>query len=190
MRMTWRGSVEGRDRLRLFAALRLPEDAVARLVAWQQRELARAGRVRLVPSAHLHVTVVFLGSRPAEEMEGIIAVLRTAAAGAERPVLTPARYRETRSVGMVVLNDEDARAIRLAEALGEGLERLGVYAREARRWLPHVTVLRFRRAPKLTPPLPDLGPVSPSDLALYHSVLRPSGAQYEIVESVALGGSR
>jgi hypothetical protein len=25
-------------------------------------------------------------------------------------------------------------------------------------------------------------------VALYHSVLRPSGAQYEILESVALGG--
>jgi 2'-5' RNA ligase len=69
-----------------------------------------------------------------------------------------------------------------------GLEELGVYERERRKWLPHVTVLRFRRPPKLSPPLPDLGRVSPSEVALYHSVLRPGGAQYEILESVALGG--
>ena len=78
--------------------------------------------------------------------------------------------------------------IAVSRAIGEGLERLGVYEREARRWLPHVTVLRFRSAPRLRPPLPDLGRVSPSEAALYHSVLRPAGAQYEILQSVPLGG--
>jgi hypothetical protein len=29
---------------------------------------------------------------------------------------------------------------------------------------------------------------SPSEAALYHSVLRPDGAQYEVLEAVALGG--
>jgi 2'-5' RNA ligase len=87
---------------------------------------------------------------------------------------------------MVVLDDEEGRATRLAGGVGEALERLGVYERERREWLPHVTVLRFRRPPRLTPSLPDLGRVSPSEVALYHSVLRPTGAQYEIVESVAL----
>jgi 2'-5' RNA ligase len=89
---------------------------------------------------------------------------------------------------MLVFADDDGRAARLAGAVGKGLERLGVYERERRRWLPHVTVLRFRRAPGAAPPLPDLGPVSPSEVALYHSVLRPTGAQYEVVESIPLGG--
>jgi len=90
---------------------------------------------------------------------------------------------------MVVLEDEDARAATLAEDVFTGLEQLEVYEREKRRWLPHLTVLRFRgRPPRLSPPVPEIGAVSPSELALYHSVLRPSGAQYEIVESVALGG--
>ena len=87
---------------------------------------------------------------------------------------------------MVVLDDEEGRATRLAGEVGEGLEHLGVYERARRKWLPHVTVLRFRRPPRLTPSVPDLGRVSPSEVALYHSVLRPTGAQYEIVESVAL----
>jgi 2'-5' RNA ligase len=87
---------------------------------------------------------------------------------------------------MVVLDDADARATILADEVGAGLERLGVYRRERRPWLPHVTVLRFRQRPRLDPPLPALGRVSPSEVALYHSVLRPNGAQHEIVESVAL----
>ena len=35
---------------------------------------------------------------------------------------------------------------------------------------------------------PDLGEVSPSDAAAYHSVLRSGGAQYVVLESFALGG--
>ena len=137
---------------------------------------------------NLHVTLAFLGSRPAAELDGILRVLADAASRAERPLLAAARYRETRSVGMVVLADEAGRAARLAGEVGEGLERLGVYERERRKWLPHVTVLRFRRAPRAQPPVPDLGAVSPSEVALYHSVLRPTGAQYEILQSVPLGG--
>ena len=182
-------TVAGRERPRLFVALVLPPAARERLVAWQEDELGHVDGIRIVPPDNLHVTIAFLGARPAEEVEPIVAVVRAAAAPAPRPVLTPARYRETRSVGMVVFDEANGHASTLADDLFTGLEKLGVYRRERRTWLPHVTVLRFRdRPPRLAPPLPDVGEISPSEVALYHSVLRPSGAQYEIVESVALGG--
>jgi 2'-5' RNA ligase len=182
------GSVEGHERIRLFVALPLPENGVERLAVWQERELGGLPDTRLVPRGNLHVTLAFLGWRPASDVAGILEVAREAARAAERPVLTATGYRETRSVGMVVFADDAERSARLAEAVGEGLERLGVYERERRRWLPHVTVLRFRRPPRARPALPDLGPVSPSEVALYHSVLLPTGAQYEILQSVPLGG--
>ncbi len=181
-------SVRGHDRLRLFVALRLPDETVRRVASWQASELA-ASEARVVAEPNLHVTLAFLGSRPSADVDEVLAVVRGVATAAARPVLEPARYRETRSVGMVVFSDEEERAARLADGVGEGLERIGVYERERREWLPHVTVLRFRRPPRLRPSLPDLGRVSPSEVALYHSVLRPTGAQYEIVESVVLGGT-
>jgi 2'-5' RNA ligase len=181
-------SVEGDGRLRLFVALPLPQNAVDRLVAWQSGELARVADARLVPPGNLHVTLAFLGSRPAADAGAVLGVVEDAARAAEHPVLTASRYRETRSVGMVVLEDEDGRATRIADTVGGGLERLGVYEREARTWLPHVTVLRFRHRPRARPAPPDLGTISPSEVALYHSVLRPTGAQYEILQSVPLGG--
>jgi 2'-5' RNA ligase len=88
---------------------------------------------------------------------------------------------------MLVCDDEAGAAGALARDLHERLERLGVYERERREWLPHVTVARFRERPRLDPPLPDLGPVVTSEAAVYMSVLRPSGAQYSILESVAIG---
>jgi 2'-5' RNA ligase len=180
------GTVEGRDRLRLFCALTLPDGVVAELARWQAAELGSGGR--MVPPEHLHLTLAFLGARPAGELEAVTGELRAAAGLPGAIVLEPVRYRETRSVGMLVLSDHDGRATRLAEDLHGRLERLGVYAPERRPWLPHVTVLRFRRPPRLRPPIPALGPFSTSGAAVYHSLLRPTGAQYEILERVALGG--
>ncbi len=89
---------------------------------------------------------------------------------------------------MLTFTDEDGRASALAADLHERRERAGVYEREQRPWLPHVTVLRFQRPARLRPELPQLRPVSPSEAAVYSSVLRPTGAQYEILESAPLGG--
>jgi RNA 2',3'-cyclic 3'-phosphodiesterase len=179
-------SVPGDAKTRLFCALPLPDDTVERLVAWQ-RELP-AGAFRLVPPENLHVTLAFLGTRSASEVPAICGALREAGEAAERPSLRVAQYRETRSVGMLALDDEGGRAASLAADLADRLERLGVYRTEARPWLAHLTVVRFRVPPRLTAPLPDLGEVSPSDAAVYSSVLRSRGAQYEVLESVALGG--
>ena len=52
---------------------------------------------------------------------------------------------------MLTLADEAGAAARLAGRLHDELEALGVYRREARPWLPHVTVLRFRERPRLRP---------------------------------------
>ncbi len=158
-----------------------------RLAEWQLAELGSVpGRV--VPRGSVHITLAFLGSRPATDAPRIARQLQKAAAPARRPLLAVRAYRETRSVGMLLLADEEGRAAALAADLQERLERLGIYRREARPWLAHLTVLRFRETPRLRPGVPDLGRFSPSDAALYTSVLRPGGAQYEILTSVALGG--
>jgi 2'-5' RNA ligase len=186
------GSVGGDGSLRLFCALTLPPAALDRLEAWQAR--LPPGGHRLVPRANLHVTLAFLGRRPAVEVDAIGAALAAAAAAAQPIVLRARRYRETRSVGMVVLDDHDGAAGELARDLHGRLERLGVYEPERRAWLPHVTVVRFRERPRLAPPLPDLGAVAPSGAAVYMSQLsRPrdggsTGAEYVVVREFPLGG--
>ena len=182
------GSVRGDASLRLFCGLRLPDDVLDGLVEWGARALPEREGVRRVDRANLHVTLAFLGRRPADEVDAIAHELREAAEAARAARFTVSRYRETRSVGMLVLDDEGGRATSLAGDLHGRLERLGAYERERRPWLPHLTVVRFRERPRLAPPLPELGPFGPSDAALYHSVLRPTGAQYEALETFALGG--
>jgi RNA 2',3'-cyclic 3'-phosphodiesterase len=179
-------SVSSDERLRLFLALRVPDDVLGEIERWQRGELPN---VRLVRREHLHVTLAFLGHRPAGDLAAIVEALREAAAGAGEIRLTPDFYRETRSVGMLVLEDEGGRAAMLAGELQERLEGLGVYRREGRPWLPHLTVARWRERPRLRPESPPRRTFVPSDAAAYLSRLQPGGAGYHVLESVALGMS-
>jgi RNA 2',3'-cyclic 3'-phosphodiesterase len=190
------GTVERDERLRLFLALQLGADVQAHLDGWVERHVAGAGRRRV---DGFHVTLAFLGSRPARELDGIADALRESASECGPFTLEPVRYRETRAVGMLVLADPAGEATRLAERLHGRLEALGVYERERRPWLPHVTVVRFatgrsrerprgRVRPRLSPPLPEIGPFAPSGAAAFLSRLRRTGAHYEALESFPLGG--
>lgn len=177
--------MEGDGTARLFFGLPLPADAAETLARWASEIYAGAG-ARAVAPEDLHVTLAFLGRWPQAEVPQLADALRAAADGAERPLLGVSRYRETDRVGMLVLDDAEGRATGLQRRLSERLERFG-YRPERRPWLPHVTVARFRARPRLRPALPTLAPFSPSDAALYHSVLRPAGAQYVVLEAVTLG---
>ena len=84
-------SVEGRERARLFCALRLPEETLDTLSDWQADHIARG---RPVPRDHLHITLAFLGHRPVAELEPICRELREAAAAVSPMRLLPEHYRE------------------------------------------------------------------------------------------------
>jgi 2'-5' RNA ligase len=166
------------ERVRLFLALEIPENVVAALVRWGKTHLES-----------FHITLAFLGGQRRSTVEPIAEILRREIAATEPFELEPVRYRETRSVGMLVLADPSGGATSLAERVQDGLERLGVFQRETRPWLPHVTVLRFREQPRLDPPLPPIGAFVPSGAAALLSRLHASGARYEVLESFSLGSA-
>jgi 2'-5' RNA ligase len=170
--------VEGDEKVRLFCGLRLPEATAEAIAAWQ----AGLDGGRIVPRENLHFTLAFLGSQPRARVAEVVEVLRRRCAETAPPVFGLERYRETRAVGMLVFTQDDG-----AERLALGLQRdlLGHVERET--WLPHVSVFRFRTRPRLRPPLPELGSIVTSEAAAYLSVLRPSGAEYVVLESVRLG---
>ena len=185
--MTSPRSVGGDARLRLFLALRLPDGVLDSIEVWQHEHLHG---VRAVLRENLHITLAFLGHRPAGELEAIVGELRAAAAatGSQPLRLAPARYRETRSAAMFVLDDEGGRATEFTDDLQRRLAALGVYEREARPWLPHLTVARFRSRPGFRPSTLRTGVLIPSDAAAYLSRPHPTGARYEVVATAALGG--
>ena len=72
------------------------------VVAWQSRVFDAVPGVRVLSSGHLHVTAVFLGSRPEGEIEAIAGTLDECARAAKRPAFHVHQYRETSRVGMLV----------------------------------------------------------------------------------------
>jgi 2'-5' RNA ligase len=175
-------TVAGDERIRLFLALEVPDEVAVELGRWGARHLERGKTLE-----SFHITLAFLGGQPRRALAAIIETLRAETSATEPFELEPLRYRETRSVGMLVLTDPSGRATALADRVQTNLECLGVYERERRPWLPHVTVLRFRERPKLHPPVPRIAPFVPSGAAAFLSRLHPSGARYEVLESCALG---
>jgi 2'-5' RNA ligase len=178
----------------------LPPAAADDVEAWQREHLhgvsgsacvSRSAGVsggRIVARSNLHITLAFLGPRPAGELPAIAGALAEAAADGEPVRLRPVAYRETRSVGMIRCEDVTGAGAAFASDLQERLERLGAYRKEARPWLAHVTVLRFKDRPLLAAPVENVRSFTAVRAALYCSVLRPSGAQYDVLETVALGG--
>ena len=90
---------------------------------------------------------------------------------------------------MLVLEDEGTpRLPRLAGALQARLEQLGVYRREDRPWLPHLTVARWRERPRLAAGTAAAANVCSVRRCCLPITAAPDGARYEVLESVALGG--
>jgi 2'-5' RNA ligase len=180
------------ERVRLFVALELPDDAREHLVKWRRR-LPDGGRgLRPIDSENLHATLCFLGWRSSEEIGAIRAACFVAGS---RPApelrlgegiwLPPRRPR----VLAVALRDESGALVGLQAVLSDALARGGWYEPEKRPYLGHVTVARaargFRQPRAALPPSPGLA-FSASNVTLYRSRLLRSGARYEPLARVQL----
>lgn len=149
--------------------------------------------LRLVRPESLHVTLVFLGYRPAREIERISEV--TFAGASEEFVLRPAGIvpvpRKRPRLFALGLEDEAGALGGWQEGLSRRLEEAGLYEPEKRPFWPHVTLARLKRgarAPRdlvLPEPPPALTrPFRGGRVTLFRSTLKPSGAVYEPLASI------
>jgi RNA 2',3'-cyclic 3'-phosphodiesterase len=181
---------------RLFVALELPAKVRAALTGWASEHVDRVTRLRLVDPASLHVTLCFLGARPAAEVGEIAAACQAAVSGlppAELVVgdalwLPPRRPR----VLTIALADDAGRLGAVQSALARGLVAGGFYEPEARPFLAHVTVARVQRDARIRPhELPAREPMrfTAGRVTLFASRLGMGPAHYEALASVTLSSS-
>jgi 2'-5' RNA ligase len=169
---------------RLFLALDLPEALIGDLVRLQRG--MRAGR-RVAPE-NLHLTLVFLGevddlraealaeAMEAERLEGGEVTIRgTGHFGGDRPRLVYAGVEPTPALSRL-----EARLTRLAREAGIEVE--------ARRFVPHVTLVRLRGHREEAAPVAAfeaetqlfrLDPFRPHAVTLYESHLHHEGSRYD-----------
>jgi 2'-5' RNA ligase len=183
------------ERVRLFVALELPEDVRGALLSWAREQSAGVAQLRMVGAESLHVTLCFLGPRPAEEVDAIAGAYRRAVAGLRAPELTVAEAvwlppRRPRVLA-VQLTDGAARLSAVQSAASSALMAGGFYAPERRPFLAHVTVARVRREARIAPRVLD-PPMMPSFIAgevtLFRSRLGQGPARYEALVTETLAG--
>jgi 2'-5' RNA ligase len=185
----------------MFVALDLPEIVRKDIEAWGEAELAGPA-LRPVPAESLHITLAFLGNRPADDVERIGEAMEEVA---DRPVPMelggpvgrPPRGKP-RLIALPVLHGPvPGLQARLSEILT--FERL--YEPEERPFWPHVTVARVRAEGRGSRrPMPVEVPSGPAPtkrtgwfygvrISLYRSELQPSGARYVPLAQIQLPGA-
>lgn len=187
-------------RARLFVALDLPEETREELVGWGNEALADPA-LRPVAPESLHITLAFLGFRPEEEVEAIAATVAGTAAPAPWVELRDPEQRPSRGrARLYALPAISPGAEVLQAGLEQRLVEAGFHEPEKRPFWPHVTVARVRpeargsRRPAVVSEPPGSIPAGLSEprlavrMALYRSVLLPSGAQYVPLAQVQLPG--
>ncbi len=188
------------ERARLFVALELPEEVRAALVQWRAGLADFAGargrsQLRAVAPEALHVTLCFLGWRPAQEIGSIEAACSSV--GLRGPVVLSLGDpvwlpRRRPNVLAVELHDNDGALAEVQALLSRALQEGGWYEPESRPFFAHVTVARVRKGasvsrdpPRSPPPLD----VRASTVVLYRSLLSSSGARYEPLARFELGSA-
>ena len=183
-----RSGKSARD-LRLFVAVYPPAELVVELQArLAELELPRH---RLTPREQVHLTLQFIGDVPLPELEAVLECVRRSAEGIHRADLTPLRLIGLPKRGRTRLIAAETNAppslVELQRRLATGLELDPQRARAAR-FLPHLTLCRFRAPTKILPveaPLSAPGfPVR--EVRVMQSILRPEGAEHSDLASFAL----
>jgi 2'-5' RNA ligase len=159
-------------------------------VEWRATALGGRDELRLVPAEALHVTLVFLGHLPEEEIPRIAAALRASGRAPRLAAvgLEPVPPRQPRLLALDLV-DEDGRAGAIQAGISDALSALGLYEAEQRPFWPHVTLARVRKGARTRPieaPDPPAEPWTGAAVTLYRSRLSRAGARYEALERVPL----
>jgi len=178
------------ERVRSFVAILLSEEVRAAVAAEIARLRPLAPRVSWVSPPNLHLTLKFLGELPPEALEQVKEGLTAAVAGAAPFSLHfcglgafPGMARP-RVVWVGV--DEGGQAAQTLQARVEAALTPRGFAREERRYSPHLTIGRVRDPRGLTQlegamardARVEFGRLQVGGLSLMRSDLSPAGARY------------
>lgn len=169
---------------RLFVAIDLPEDVKDQVLRLRQDDLPPG---RWPRRDALHLTLHFIGDVPEAVARAYGRILRAVAVSAfEMRIAGVGQFPIEARPRVIWAGVENTPPLRdLYEAVGMALEREG-FARERRRFHPHITLMRFKKPLRrglastwirehmdfFTEPFPVTA------FALYESDLKPGGAVY------------
>jgi 2'-5' RNA ligase len=139
--------------VRLFAAVDLPARVRDELAAWGAACARRVDELRPVPADRIHLTLVFLGSRPDAEAEAIGELVTGCADGRVEVSLGDVLWLSPRRphVLTVAVRDPTGRLGALQQRVAKALQEGAGHEPDRRRYRPHATAARVRRGAKVRP---------------------------------------
>ena len=186
------GKGAGRDGIRLFISLDPPPASRLAAAEWGRSVARSEPGLRPVGERAIHLTLAFLGTLPAGQVDGLAGAIERIArplpvieTGA--PLWLP--KRRPRALALEVREPTGVLDSLRADLVGE-LGRETGWHPERPGFLPHLTVARASRG--FTPARTELEPApalcfEPVSVTLYRSHLEPEGARYESLFSLSLG---
>jgi 2'-5' RNA ligase len=172
------------ERLRLFFAVWPPAPAALALHGWAVATQATVGG-RALAAGNVHLTLAFLGSVPAEQLEHAIVAGRRVAGESTALLLTEARYWPRSHIIWVGPKTTPAPLFKLAAELQHELGVLG-FSLDEREFVAHVTLLRDVPRLRGLPALPEVEwPIT--EFVLARSEAAAPGSVYTILERFPLG---
>lgn len=126
--------------LRLFLAL-WPDDATRDALDRAGKWLHQHWGGRRMRAETLHITLIFLGSTPAEQLDALTACVDAVQTNAFELVLDQSGYWRQNRIGWLGASQTPPQHLELVGALYAALQGAG-FAVDARPHVPHVTLLR------------------------------------------------
>ncbi|HEU4488293.1 MAG TPA: RNA 2',3'-cyclic phosphodiesterase [Actinomycetota bacterium] len=179
--------------LRLFFAVEVPAELLELVRAKSAGLRSKWPEARWTTPENQHLTLKFLGATSSDDLDNLVqtgaAVARSHAA-AEVALTELGAFPSARRARVLWLGISDPAGVLhgLAAGLSSACESLG-YRPEARPYVPHLTLARFKTPVRLGSELTlELSEAlfEVSEVGLWRSHLSPKGARYELLESLPL----
>jgi len=165
------------DTLRLFFAL-WPDDATRDALNRTGKWLHQHWGGRRMRADTLHITLAFLGSTPADQLDVLAACADAVQTDAFELILDQAGYWRHNRIGWFGASETPPQHTELVGALNAALQGAG-FPVDARPHVPHVTLLRKSLGGEVPECAPVHWPIN--EFVLVASRTDPKGAHYEVI---------
>ncbi|MPZ69994.1 MAG: RNA 2',3'-cyclic phosphodiesterase [Actinobacteria bacterium] len=183
------------ERWRLFVAVDVPEPHLAAVADATAELREKWPTARWIPIENQHVTLRFLGSTDLDLVPVVGKAMVEAASGATPGAISiegAGAFPDLKRASVLWAGIDDPNAVLggLVADLEPHFAALG-FESERRRYVPHLTLARFRAPVRLDDPplaIPATDPFPVEDVVLYRSHTSSKGARYEELLRAPLHG--
>ncbi len=181
--------------IRCFLALTIPRQAQAELAGMQKFLQNHEAKARWVKPDNIHLTLRFLGDRPAKKVEQIAAALPSFCPGFQPfkttiEALNGFPNSKNPKVIWAGLSTGSEETLKIYQAVNDGLAHLGI-PKEREEFIPHLTLARCKtpQESRLTASAIKKTGITPVhteiiSLVFYKSTLSSTGSIYEVIQSL------